>query len=220
MTDSVKHRYETIEFEGMDVHVRSLRDLLQFDDKCAAEAEGLGISSAMWPLFGVLWDSSRALARLMIHYEVEGKSVLEVGCGLGLASLVLNERGTNITATDFNPAVGAFLKCNTDLNDQQAIPFICADWAEETSALGHFDLIVGSEVLYEQHQVVMFASFLNAHANPSCEVLLIDPGRHLANRWGREMAPFGFTYSREAAAEGDGVEGPYSGLLLRCVREI
>lgn len=204
----------------MDVHVRSLRDLLQFDEACAAEAESLGISSAMWPLFGVIWDSSRALARLMLTYDVERKSVLEVGCGLGLASLVLNERGANITATDFNPAVATYLTVNTELNGQRPIPFVCADWANEGGGLGRFDLIVGSEILYEKHQVALLASFLNAHANPTCEVLLLDPGRHLANRWGREMAPYGFTYSREAAAQGDGIAGPYSGLLLRCVRQV
>ena len=52
----VRVRYQTIEFENLDVHVRSLRDNQQFSDPLG-EAEALGISSAQWPLFGVVWPS-------------------------------------------------------------------------------------------------------------------------------------------------------------------
>jgi len=38
-------RYQTIEFGDVDIHVRTLRDTLQFED-VDGEAEALGISSA------------------------------------------------------------------------------------------------------------------------------------------------------------------------------
>lgn len=58
---SLRFRYQTIEFGGagnMDIHVRTLRDKQQFSD-INQLAENLGISSASWPIFGVVWDSSR-----------------------------------------------------------------------------------------------------------------------------------------------------------------
>jgi predicted nicotinamide N-methyase len=89
-------RYTTLEIGDMDIHIRMLRDVLQFHDP-EGIAEKLGISSAAWPLFGVIWPSGEVLARLMMDYQVEGKRVLEVGCGIALASLVLNYRAADIT---------------------------------------------------------------------------------------------------------------------------
>lgn len=71
-------RYTTLEIGAMDIHIRTLRDTLQFED-INGEAERLGISSATWPIFQV-WPSSRLLARLMLEHHVNGKRVLEVGC--------------------------------------------------------------------------------------------------------------------------------------------
>ena len=47
-----------------DLIIRSLLDREQFYDPLG-EAEGLGISSAAWPLFGLLWPSAEHLAARM-----------------------------------------------------------------------------------------------------------------------------------------------------------
>ncbi len=43
------------------------------------------------------------LALLMLDYDIKGKRILEMGCGIDLASLVLNSRRADITATDRHP---------------------------------------------------------------------------------------------------------------------
>ena len=55
------------------------------------------------------WDSSQVLARLMVDFNIEGKRILELGCGMALSSLLLNRRGGDITATDYHPQAGVFL---------------------------------------------------------------------------------------------------------------
>jgi len=54
-----------------------LRDRQQFSDP-EGIADAVGISSATWSMFGVLWDSSQVLANFMIDYELAGKRILEV----------------------------------------------------------------------------------------------------------------------------------------------
>ncbi|MDE8603082.1 hypothetical protein M3I01_009105 [Marinomonas sp. RSW2] len=49
----------------------------------------------------------------MFKHEVKGLKILEVGCGIELASLVLNHRLADITATDYHPEAGNFLNENT-----------------------------------------------------------------------------------------------------------
>ena len=63
----------------------------------------------------------------MVDFEINGKRILELGCGMALSSLLINRRGGNITATDYHPQAGIFLKKNTELNEDADIPFFLPD---------------------------------------------------------------------------------------------
>ncbi|MBT8446896.1 MAG: histidine kinase [Gammaproteobacteria bacterium] len=190
----VRVRYQTLEFDGVDIHVRTLRDKQQFADD-GRRAELLGICSASWPLFGVIWESGEVLARLMFAREVDGLRILEVGCGIGLASLVLGYRRANITATDHHPEAGEFLSGNVALNGLQDIPFLCTGWQQTNTILGRFDLIIGSDILYDHGTVDTLFAFIERHARASCEVVIVDPGRGLEGRFKRSMETHGYTTS-------------------------
>ena len=68
-------KFETIHGNGADLQLRSLLDRQQFHDPLG-EAERAGISSATWPIFGLLWPSGRVLAHAMVSFEVAGKRIL------------------------------------------------------------------------------------------------------------------------------------------------
>ena len=71
-------KIESILGNGASMQLRSLLDRQQFHDPLG-EAERAGISSATWPLFGLLWPSGRVLAHAMQSFELDGKRILEVG---------------------------------------------------------------------------------------------------------------------------------------------
>ena len=171
--------------------IRTLLDQRQFSDPDGA-AERAGISATSWPNFGTVWPAGLALAEEMSRFPVEGKSILEVGCGIGLPSLVLQQRGANITATDHHPLAEEFLRHNTDLNGLAPIHFFKAAWMEPQLDSGRFDLIIGSDLLYEQDHPTLLAGFLAAHANPACQVLLVDPGRSQCSQFSALMAAQGY----------------------------
>lgn len=159
-----------------DYHIRSLSDRQQFWDPDGRAADA-GISSAAWPMFGVVWPAGIALAEEMDGFCVAGKTILEIGCGIGLSSMVLQRRGADITATDYHPLAGDFLRYNTDLNGLAPIRFLNAAWAIPNLELGRFDLIIGSDLLYEDNHPALLAGFLDRHANLAAQVVLADPGR-------------------------------------------
>lgn len=68
---TLRLRYQTMEFGGMDIHLRTLRDNQEFSDDDGI-AEALGISSATWPLFGIVWPSGQILAHLMLDFQIAG----------------------------------------------------------------------------------------------------------------------------------------------------
>lgn len=187
-------RFETIEGCGADLHLRSLLDRQQFHDPLG-EAERAGISSATWPIFGLLWPSGRVLAHAMLSFEVEGKRILEVGCGLALASLVIHRRGGDITASDCHPLSGTFLLENLRLNDLPSMKYETGNWAESNPALGLFDLIIGSDLLYDRDQPRALSNFIDLHSASTVEVLIVDPDRGNQPRFSRNMAALGYSHS-------------------------
>ena len=205
--------YRTIEFGEVDIHVRTLRDRLQFRDDEGA-AEKLGISSAAWPLFGVIWGSSEVLANLMLDFEIEGKRILEVGCGIALSSLLLNQRRADITATDYHPESGPFLKKNVKLNEGREIPYVRTGWGDEVSSLGTFDLVIGSDVLYERAHVELLAGFIDQHANEHCEVILVDPGRGHHARFSKKMVTMGYSHRQRLVENVDSLGESFRGQIL------
>ena len=210
---SLRIRYQTIEFGDMDIHLRTLRDKLQFLD-IDGVAENLGISSAMWPLFGVVWDSSEVLAHHMLDYKIKGKRILEVGCGIALSSLMLNRRLADITATDYHPEVGPFLLKNVLLNEGKPIPFVRTGWEDENSGLGLFDLVIGSDLLYERSHTSLLSNFIEQHAKPDCDVVIVDPGRgHHAN-FSKKMVALGYSHTQNKPANSDYLDKPFPGQIL------
>jgi len=217
MNAPLRLRYQTIEFGNVDIHVCTLRDNQQFDDPNDVALK-LGISSATWPLFGVIWPSSLVLAHHMAGCETAGKRILEIGCGMALSSLLLNQRNDDVTATDYHPEVGVFLERNTELNHGKAIGYQRVDWADKASDLGKFDMIIGSDVLYEDEHINLLADFIQKHASPNCEVILVDPGRGRKTKFSRRMETHGFSYTHTKPESTDYLEKPFKGHILRFLR--
>lgn len=204
---------ETLAVGGVDTRIRSLLDRRQFADPLGS-AQRLGISSASWPLFGLVWPSALVLAAHMQQVPLGARRVLEVGCGLALASLVVHRRKGLITASDHHPLTEAFLLENLRLNAMAPLRYQHGDWAASNPLLGSFDLIVGSDVLYERGQPDQLCAFIQRHAEASAEVIIADPDRGNRSAFNRGMDGLGFVRSevRVRALPDSGL--PYKGRLL------
>lgn len=211
--NSPRIRYQTIEVGTSDIHIRSLWDKQEFCDPLG-EAEALGIPTAHWALFGILWASGEVLAAEMADYAIGDKRILELGCGLALASHLLNSRHADITATDMHPEAGSFLIENVRLNSGQPIPFLRADWKDDCKGLGLFDLIIGSDVLYERREIEILSAFIERHAKPRCEVILVDPGRPNKGPFTRSMKALGYEHEQRDYENNALVSGPFKGRVL------
>lgn len=211
-------KVETVNIGGTDYRIRSLLDHNQYSDPLG-EAERAGISPASWPLFGLIWPSARVLALAMHTHALSGKRVLEIGAGLALASLVVHRRAGNITASDYHPLSSHFLRHNLYLNALAPITHEAANWSDENPSLGRFDLIIGSDVLYERNHPAMLAAFIGRHAAPTVEVIVVDPDRGNRPRFCRAMVTLGFVHSEKRAPYRLENGNTYKGTILRFLRE-
>lgn len=116
----VKHKPITV--NHTDYLIRSLKDRRQFHDH-ENRARALGISSASWPLSDMVWPASRGLTATVCLLELDGKRVLEIGCGTELSDIVLHSMGADITASDYHPLAREFLEANVLANKLLPIKF-------------------------------------------------------------------------------------------------
>lgn len=212
---------------GEELLIRSLRDRQQYCDPNGA-AERLGICSASWPLFGLLWPSSIHMAgRLAQRPVCPDERILEIGCGLALPTLTGRRRGARITASDRHPLSRVFLEANARLNDVSPVKYRHGQWglefepcisdtgAELLSA--RYDLIVGSDLLYDRDAPMLLADFIDDHAAEEAEVWIMDPDRGHRPAFNRCMAGYGFQLVEEERVVTQAGEpgGPYKGRFLR-----
>lgn len=209
--------YQTLEFGEIDIHVCTLRDNQQFHDPTGI-AEKLGISSASWPIFGVIWPSGVVLAHLIHNYDTGAKRILEIGCGMALSSLLLNKKHADITATDYHPETEKFLQRNTMLNGDKFIAFKRVAWDDKVDQLGLFDLMIGSDLLYEDNHVDSLSKFIENHAKPACEVILVDPGRGRKNKLSSRMTEVGYNFTHHKPSPTDYLDKKFEGHILKFTR--
>jgi predicted nicotinamide N-methyase len=198
---------------GSVYRLRVLSDTQQFADP-DGHGERLGISSAQWSLFGQVWPAGRLLAQAMQRFDVEGKRILELGCGIGLASLVLQRRGADVVASDAHPLAEVFLAYNAALNGLPALHYRQLRWDTPLPTLGRFDAIIASDVLYERGHAELIDAVVERHASPCAEVLVTDPGRGNSARFSHLLARRGFVVESRHCPMNDADMPPYRGRLL------
>ena len=111
------------------------------DDEAFADDEFL-------PYWAELWPAGLALARAMPP-SLAGMAVVELGCGLGVPSLVAAARGAGVTATDWAEDAIDLLRGNAERNGLM-LQTRCTDWRQ---FVGSFDLVLAADVLYEARNV-------------------------------------------------------------------
>lgn len=206
-------RQHTLRLGDHDYRIRALHDLQQFADP-DGDAERAGISSSLWSLFGQVWPSGRVLAEAMCVFDVQGKRILEIGCGLGLSSLVLQRRRADVVASDHHPLAESFLAHNAALNDLPTLAYRNLPWADADATLGHFDMIIGSDVLYERGHAELLAGIVRRHARPECEVVIADIGRGNANHLSHALALQGYSVDERRCRFEESDTLPFRGRLL------
>ena len=100
------------------------------------------------PYWAELWPASLALAGALP--DVAGLRVVELGCGLGVPSLVAAARGAEVTATDWAVDAIHLLQENAARNEL-ALRVEVRDWRDPWSE--RFDLVLAADVLYERRNI-------------------------------------------------------------------
>lgn len=129
------------------------------------------------PYWADLWPSARVLADHLVRHRGDGRRALELGCGSGLVSSALAMAGYQVTATDYYQDAIEFTGVNAHRNSGKRVKTRLVDWRNMPRDLGHFDVVVASDVLYEHTHGELVADAVLATLDPDGYALIADPGR-------------------------------------------
>jgi predicted nicotinamide N-methyase len=190
----------------LDISVRRVGDSYYV---CPADWEQLrheeGGAGRPVPYWARPWPSGVALAGALADDPPRaGATVLEVGCGLALPSVVAARAGARVLATDGASDAVAFAAHVLAINEVEG-EVACADWSEHGEQLvrrGPFDLVLAADVLYTSANVEVALRLFPRLVAPTGMVRLADPNRagaqgflsaarasfHLATRRGADVS--------------------------------
>ncbi|NJN83871.1 MAG: methyltransferase domain-containing protein [Caldilineaceae bacterium] len=107
---------------------------------------------------------------------MRGKTVLELGAGVGLTGLVARRLGAQVWQTDHQPQLFVLAEANRQQNQVGAITRFVADWRTWTHT-ERYDLILGADILYERAMHPHLLRIVGQNLAPDGRLLLSDPGR-------------------------------------------
>ena len=132
------------------------------------------------PYWAELWASAIAMGLYLVENQLvsDKKSVTEIGCGLGLPSIVAGLMGAKeVVLTDYLPEALDFAKQNWIQNlPQNKARFQVLDWRNPDPSVSA-DILLASDVAYESRA---FEPLLNAFKillKPNGTILITEPNR-------------------------------------------
>jgi predicted nicotinamide N-methyase len=147
------------------------------------------------PYWAELWTSAIILAQHILgDPEVRGKSVLELGCGLGLAGIAAARAGAEVTMTDYDEDALLFARWNAavnlDASAAERAQILLLDWREPAAAL--YDIILGADIVYERRHFAPLWRFFSTALKPGGRVVLGEPARQVGDDFLAEAPEQGF----------------------------
>ena len=133
------------------------------------------------PYWAELWPSARALAEFLTEVKdvIDGKDVMEIGCGLGLAGIAATACGAKVLFTDYDSCALEFTRRNFKRNFNRPAAVQSMDW-RKPACRKPFDLILGADVLYEKRWLGAVLKVIEQCLKPCGTVLIAEPNRVIA----------------------------------------
>jgi len=151
------------------------------------------------PYWAELWDSAYGIGQYLAEQQAAGAlqnvhSVLDLGCGMGLAGTTAAALGLNVLFADLEAPALLFAEMNS-LGYPGRARTRRLNW--RTDRLGErFELILGADILYEKVQWPHLDAFWKHHLADDGLVVLGEPGRQTGDLFEQWVGGQGWTLTR------------------------
>lgn len=187
---------EAFDLEAFTLALVTVRDLEQHVDP----ERLLHDESAVPPYWAMVWGGARALAvHIATRLPVAGKSVLDVGCGLGLVSLAASRGGARVTAIDRELAAIEFVLASAAVN-RSRVEALVGD-IMSANLQRRYDLVLAADLLYERAEFDRLAGSLACAVEAGGTLWVADPQRVETADFYRALDRRGFAIQEVCVSE-------------------
>ncbi|MEV0272204.1 50S ribosomal protein L11 methyltransferase [Hamadaea sp. NPDC050747] len=138
------------------------------------------------PFWASAWAGGQAVARYVLDNPgvVQGKSVLDIGSGSGLAAIAAAKAGARVVANDIDPLAVAAIRVNAEANATDVTPHL-GDLLDGT---GHeADVVLVGDAFYNEEIAAVLLPYLYRVLAAGGRVLIGDPERGYRPEQGLEL---------------------------------
>jgi predicted nicotinamide N-methyase len=177
LPNALKKKYTT---EVTEIAVRDKRlRFLEITNLDAVLEEIISPSAASdgeRPFWVKIWESSIILAHVLGGLPpVPERKMLEIGAAMGVAGIFAAAFGHQVTITDKNEEALAFARVNAAMNGLSDLDIRKLDWTDPQDGKT-YDLIFGSDVLYDGSTFQALVDFLRTSIKKDGEIYLAVSG--------------------------------------------
>ena len=187
----VRFKIETHQFGDFTIRLKRVTNLDELIEQVSDEEFN---KDERLPYWAELWPSALGLARFLVDQPelIRRKSVLELGVGLGLTSIVLHKLNPKkLLLTDYEADALKICKENFQLNGLLEPETKLLDW-RHPDLNERFDCIVASDVLYEERFFEPLMNMFENFLNPRGSIILAEPNRAVAKSFFAQLKERGF----------------------------
>lgn len=183
--------FETLKVDGAELRILDIRNMESHLNRLIA-AKAIDSPLRDLPLWAKLWPGALILGRFLRRFEPQGKTLLELGCGLGALSLIAAGHGfRRILATDKEPLAVDFARANTLANGlENIVETRILDVQDKGSLDLRFDMIAASELLYLDNLHRPLLRFLTRHLAPGGKAFFCTDTARLKPRFLKLARPY------------------------------
>ena len=144
-----------------------------------------------FPLWAKIWEASIVLSEYLAGIAPEpGKRFLEIGSGMGIPGIVASSFGHHVTLTEYNPDALNFARANAEKNLSSTnadLEIVELDW-NKPNLEGSFDIIFGSEIIYNDRDYQPILGLFKRFLKPGGEIILAERVRKTSIEFFRQIS--------------------------------
>ena len=194
--NQLKLNLQTVKFQFQDT-ILSIDRVANLDELVDQVSEDEFNEDERLPYWAELWPSAIGLSRFVIKNPelFQQKNILELGCGLGLTSLVMMQQNpASMLCTDYENDALVLARKNFIKNKIKPPHFKWLDW--RTPLLRKkFDCIVASDILYEKRFFQPLLDIFNNYFDKNGLIIVAEPNRKIATSFFEKLRTYGYKYS-------------------------
>lgn len=172
-----------------DFRFLSVRDSYALLDRIDPEEF---LKDEQMPYWAEIWPAAVTLSHvLMEEMELAGRSVIELGAGVGMASIAAARNGARVVSTDYSTEALRFVTYNA-LRNGVSLDTGRLDWRMVRSD-EKFDIVIAADVLYERVNLLPIVTAIETLLAPGGAAYIADPRRRLAEQFLELVRENGFS---------------------------